>query len=799
MNPLLRRQVEAALGGQRPSPEVERLLEEVEAVYRRAARDRTALERALDLVAELIRREREPLRPRRPAQPLPPPAAARPAPATAPPPAPAPPAPPAPAPLAARRGAQEAAAPAPAPATPPPAPLAPVARFAVGLFEEAPFAALLCDAKLGILSINAAAEAHFGYSAAEVRGKDLAAVLFAERDRHSVRSELEGVLAQGRSEQSLRVSAARNGEARLDEWTVVPLRDGAGPGGAAILVRALFAPNDRFAAAAQAAGDAVWDWDLASDRLWLSGAWTALSGVNAEGEEPGAWLDRVHPSDREPLQAAIQAHLEGQAPRFENEHRIRHQGGGWRYVLARGKAVADPAGKPIRFCGTMMDITSRRAAADRVLHDALHDPLTRLPNRNLFLDLVKRSFARARRREGYTFAVLFLDLDHFKSVNDGLGHAAGDELLLQMARRLQLCLREGDTLARQGGDEFTILLDDVKDPIDAQLVASRIHEATSQPFEIGGHEVFSTTSIGIALSAPSYARPEDLLLDADTAMYRAKAQGRARSVVFDASMRERSPQLLHLEADLRRALLRDEFRVQYLPIFDVASGNVLGLEALLRWAHPKRGLLQPDAFVPFAEETGLIVPIGRWLLTQAGRDFQGCRRLPGQAGLRLHVNMSSKQLLQTDLLEHVESVLQQHQLVPGDLAVELTERTLQEGEPTVSRVAELRERGVRLYVDDFGSGFSSLSSLHRFQLDSLKIDQSLFVGGSPKGEAPDLVRTIVALAREMGKPVVAEGVETAEQVAFLRELGCSAAQGFYFSPPLDGDAARELLSRRPAH
>jgi EAL domain-containing protein (putative c-di-GMP-specific phosphodiesterase class I) len=282
-------------------------------------------------------------------------------------------------------------------------------------------------------------------------------------------------------------------------------------------------------------------------------------------------------------------------------------------------------------------------------------------------------------------------------------------------------------------------------------------------------------------------------------MYRAKAQGRARSVVFDASMRERSPQLLHLEADLRRALLKEEFRVQYLPIFDVATGNVLGLEALLRWAHPKRGMVYPEHFVPFAEETGLIVPIGRWLLGQAGRDFQGCRRLPGHSDLRLHVNMSSKQLLQGDLLEHLDAVLAEHQLVPGDLAVELTERTLQEGEPTVSRVAELRERGVRLYVDDFGSGYSSLSSLHRFQLDSLKIDQALFVGGSPRGEAPDLVRTIVALAREMGKPVVAEGVETAEQVAFLRELGCSAAQGFYFSPPLDSDAARALLARTPMH
>jgi len=554
----------------------------------------------------------------------------------------------------------------------------------------------------------------------------------------------------------------------------------------------------RLATALAATGDTVFDWDLDGDRLWLSDGWAALSGLAAACERPAAWIEQVHPADREGLQGAIRAHLEGGAPRFEHEHRLRHAEGGLRWVLARGRALRDERGRAVRLCGTLMDVTARRAAAERALHDALHDPLTRLPNRNLFLDLVKRSFARARRREDDAFAVLFLDLDDFKAVNDGLGHAAGDELLLQVARRLQLCLRAGDTLARQGGDEFTILLEDLQAPDDAQRVARRIHEAMAAPFEISGQEVFATVSIGVALSAPGQTRAEDLLLDADTAMYRAKAQGRARSAVFDPSTRERSPQLLHLEADLRRALLRSEFRVYYLPIFDVARGTVLGLEALLRWAHPKRGLVSPEQFVPFAEETGLIVPIGRWLLAQAGRDLQRCRRVPGHAGLRLHVNMSAKQLLHAELLDHVDALLRDHGLAPGDLALELTERTLQDGAPMADRVAELRARGVRLLVDDFGSGSASLASLHRFGLDSLKIDQALFRGGAPRGEAPELVRTIVALARELGKPVVAEGVETAEQVAFLRELGCAAAQGFYFSPPLDGDAARALLARAPA-
>lgn len=552
----------------------------------------------------------------------------------------------------------------------------------------------------------------------------------------------------------------------------------------------------RFAAALAATDDTVFDWDLDGDRLWLSEGWTALSGADS-AEASASWLAQVHPADREGLLGAIRAHLEGGAPRFEHEHRLRHAGGDLRWVLARGRALRDERGRAVRLCGTLMDVTVRRAAAEHALHDALHDPLTHLPNRNLFLDLVKRAFARGRRREGYAFAVLFLDLDDFKAVNDGFGHAAGDELLLQVSRRLQRCLRAGDTLARQGGDEFTILLDDLQSPDEAQRVARRIHEALAAPFELSGQEVIATASIGVALSAPGQARAEDLLLDADTAMYRAKAQGRARSAVFDPSTRERSPQLLHLEADLRRALLRAEFRVHYLPIFDVAHGTVLGLEALLRWAHPQRGLVSPEQFVPFAEETGLIVPIGRWLLTQAARDLQRCRGVPGHAALRLHVNMSAKQLLHAELLAHVDALQRDHGLAPGDLALELTERTLQHGAPIAERVAELRARGVRLLVDDLGSGPSSLAALHDLGPDALKIDQAIFRGGSPHGAAPDLVRTIVAFARERGTPVVAEGVETVEQVAFLRELGCAAAQGFYFSPPLDGDAARALLARAP--
>jgi diguanylate cyclase (GGDEF)-like protein/PAS domain S-box-containing protein len=744
MHRLLRRQLDAQFGSHADAPSsLARLFREIDAEYRRADQDREALDRALALIGDLAQRQ-----------------------------------------------AVKTEAPAKGKAQPT------FSRAIRRLFEQAPFAVIICDASMQVTSWNAGAGRLFGHSANEAIGREVAALLFSEQEQRDAREELRQVAATAEPRRWQRVAQTRTGEELPCEWTVVPLRDSLGAGaGVALLAQEPPAARDRFALALDASGDGAWDWDVRTKRLWVSDAWRSIVGVPQLPEEASAWLDRIHPTDREQFDAAFTAHVEGRSERFENEHRLLHRDGSWRWVLARGAGIRDRSGKVVRVAGSLMDVTQRKAVADRMLHDALHDPLTRLPNRALFLDLVKRAFSRARRREGYRFAVLFLDLDRFKAVNDGLGHAAGDELLVQMCARLQTCLREGDTLARQGGDEFTILLDDVREPNDATVVGDRIHQVTTKPFAISGHEVFATASIGIALSAPTYTRPEDLLLDADTAMYRAKAQGRARTVVFDATMRERAPQLLDLEADLRRALVRDEFRVHYLPIVEVASGRIQGLEALIRWAHPKRGLVSPEHFVPFAEETGLIVPIGRWLLDQAGQQFQECRRAAGATALTLNVNLSSKQLLQNDLLEHIDQVLEAHHLQPRDLVLELTENTFQFNAEAASRLAQLRARGVRLYMDDFGTGYSSLNALYRYQLDSLKIDRSLFTGGSPRGQAPELVRTIVSLARDLGKDVIAEGVETAEQFGFLREVGCGAAQGYFFSPPIDASMARALLER----
>jgi len=740
MHPRLRRQLDRHLGAGEPPPgRIRKLLVEIDAEYARADRDGASLRRVLDLASDLLKRNDElatlELPPR-------------------------------------RKG--------------------PITRALHRLFDQAPLAAICCDPDLRVVAWNPSAQRLLGWASGETRGRDVTGFLAAEPERAALRAFL-GTAEAGRTTRS---AGTRDGRTISCIWHTTPLKSRSGaPAGIALLLEE--AAPDRFANAVNAAGDAAFEWDMRAGVFWVSGRFRDLLGGDEPGTTHAGWLDRVHPDDRETLQAALDAHLAGQAERLDNEHRVRQSDGSWRWLLVRGQAQRDSQGRPLKVGGIFADITAQRQQQERMLHDAFHDPLTKLPNRSLFNDLVKRSFARARRREGYRFAVLFIDLDRFKTVNDSLGHQIGDELLVQMCQRLQTCLREGDTLARHGGDELVILLDDVKAPKDAAVVADRIHQVTSEAFQIGDHQIFCSVSIGIALSSSAYQKPEELLRDADTAMYRAKAQGRARSVVFDAAMRERDPELMQLESDLRRALLREEFRLVYLPIVDVETGRIEGLEALLRWAHPERGMVPPDEFIPFAEETGLIVPIGQWVLGTASREFQGLRHAGRAEGLSLNVNLSSKQLLQSDLVKQLEEMLRESHLAPQDIVLEITETAFQHSEQAAQRLGQLKARGFRLFMDDFGTGYSSLNSLYRFQLDSLKIDRSLFRGGSPKGQAPELVKTIVAFAKDLGKQVVAEGVETAEQLRFVREIGCGSAQGYFFSPPVDRIALRALLESAP--
>ena len=441
------------------------------------------------------------------------------------------------------------------------------------------------------------------------------------------------------------------------------------------------------------------------------------------------------------------------------------------------------------------DVTRRKQVEEKLIHDAFHDGLTGLPNRALFMDHLKLAVGRAARpRKNYLFAVLFLDLDRFKNVNDSLGHTVGDQLLVATARRIRSCLRQIDTVARFGGDEFAVLLDGVEDSNDAVRVAERLQRELTTPVSVGGHEVFTSASIGIALSSTGYERPEDVLRDADTAMYRAKAAGKARHEIFDTGMHARAVALLRLESDLRRAVERGEFVVHYQPIVSLLDGALRGFEALVRWQHPERGIVAPTEFITVAEETGLIIPLGRWVLREAcARMRRWQDEFPQARALTLSVNVSGTQFMQPDLVEQVRRILEETGFDPRLLQLEITESSVIENTETVTQMlVQLRALGVRLSMDDFGTGYSSLSYLHRFPIHTLKIDRS-FISSCGRGDENEIVRTIIMLARNMGMDVVAEGVETEQQLASLKDLRCEFGQGFFFSHPLDADTAARLL------
>jgi diguanylate cyclase (GGDEF)-like protein len=420
-------------------------------------------------------------------------------------------------------------------------------------------------------------------------------------------------------------------------------------------------------------------------------------------------------------------------------------------------------------------------------HAAFHDALTGLPNRTLFTEHLRVALRRAHQNEKYLFGVLFLDLDRFKNINDSLGHPCGDELLVLVARRLEMCIRQTDMVARFGGDEFAILLDAIQDASDAVRVAEKVQQVISAPFKLASHETITTGSIGVALSAPGYTEAEDIIRDADTAMYRAKERGKARCEIFDTAMHTRAVTLLRLESDLRRALEKDELCVYYQPIVSLMSGDLHGFEALVRWQHPERGIVSPSDFIPLAEETGLILPIGLRVLRDACHQLRKWQQYSlSNRDLIMSVNLSGKQLAQPDLIERIEEVLNESQIDPWHLKLEITETVVMENpELAAITLAKLRSLGVRLSIDDFGTGYSSLSYLNRFPVDTLKIDRSFVASMNKADENLQIVKTIITLAGNLGMQVIAEGVETEEQLDQLRSLKCQYGQGYLFSTPLN--------------
>ncbi len=479
------------------------------------------------------------------------------------------------------------------------------------------------------------------------------------------------------------------------------------------------------------------------------------------------------------------------------EIRLKRQSGEMIWVLIGGAPVINAYGVITGTMGVFTDINERKIAEKQLLHDAFHDGLTGLANRTLFMDHLQQTIKRGKRKIPKSYAVLFLDLDRFKIINDSLGHAEGDNLLKQAARRLEESLRFGDLLARLGGDEFTILLDELSEINDAIMVAERIQNDLKIPFDLNGREVFISASIGIALSTAGHLRAEDMLRDADIAMYRAKAQGKAQYQVFDQSMHTRAMSKLQLETEMRQALQNAEFCLHYQPIVNLEDDSLAGFEALIRWNHPQRGMVSPGEFIPLAEEIGLVIPLGRWILYESCRQMREWQKKnPQAASLKMSVNLSSKQFLASDLVEQVFAALVATQLDPHNLKLEVTEsHVMENSDKAVTMMNMLREIGVEMSLDDFGTGYSSLSYLHRLPVNYLKIDRSFVSRMVESAENGEIVHTIIKLAQNLKMKVIAEGIETEEQLAKLKMLNCEYGQGYLFAKPLCAESAGEFITK----
>jgi diguanylate cyclase (GGDEF)-like protein/PAS domain S-box-containing protein len=555
--------------------------------------------------------------------------------------------------------------------------------------------------------------------------------------------------------------------------------------------------QERYALAVRGANDGIWDWDLVNDAVYYGPRWKEILGhSDAEiGRSPREWFDRVAAEDREQLRTAIETHTAGSSSHFDSEHRIRHADGGYRWVFTRGVAVRDADGIATRIAGSMSDITDRKTAEERLRYDARHDSLTGLPNRDLFLDHLELSLSRGKRDPHYLCAVLFLDLNRFKRINDVFSHATGDQALIALARRLRAAMREGDTVARIGGDEFTILLHDIESVDAAVEVAKRIQRTVRRSFSTEGRELVVTASIGIAVSEPR-SEASEMMRNADIAMYEAKVEGADACAVFTASMRNRVVGQLKLESELRDAIDRERLHVFYQPIFNLEDGTLSGLEALVRWPRDAERDVSPIEFIPIAEETGLIQPLGRLVLREACSRLSEWRAdgLVGD-GVALSVNVSARQLGESDLLEDVSAALRRSGLPADALRLEITEGTIMRDPERMPAILDaLSEIGVGAFIDDFGIGYSSLTFLRHFGGNALKIDRSFIASLCGDDGTTEIVRAIVGLARDLNLEVIAEGVETEAQLRELRALGAGYAQGFLFSEPLDAAQTRSRLA-----
>ena len=553
---------------------------------------------------------------------------------------------------------------------------------------------------------------------------------------------------------------------------------------------------ERRALALTGAGDMIWDWDVSSDRVYTSPETELLLGLKRGALEGPAsrWLEVLHPLDRDRFRASLDSVLEQRRGRLVQDFRLRTPDGNYLWFSLKTRPVVGSDGEVVRLVGTLTDVTEFKTAEERLLHDAVHDNLTGLPNRQLFIDRLEAVLGLAKADPAMKCTVIVIDLDRFKQVNDFVGMAIGDSILLTLARRLSRLLKPQDTLARLAGDQFAMIILSEREPTRLVAFAETVRKTLRAPITFNDREIFLTASIGLALSDSQTHRTEELVKDAELAMYHAKRIGGDRIEVFKPAMRARKTDRLTLELELRRALEREEITILYQPIVRLEDRSIAGFEALARWDHPKMGRMSPSEFISIAEEIGLIVDLGLFMLERTARQLSAWQRsVRRREPLFASVNVSSQQLLRQDLIHDLRTVLSRSSLARGTLKLELTESLVMENpEHAAQLLTRMRELGAGLALDDFGTGHSSLAYLQRFPFDTIKIDKS-FVRMNNKGTRPVILRSIIALAHDLGMDVVAEGAETESDAIELYQLGCEYAQGFIFGEPMSVEAARELL------